>query len=258
MDRDNNTPDGAVLRVLVARAWAAPNMWHGVPGYPRVLRVMPRGGSFGGPDFEIRDAKLAPETRGYRRVPPGDAPARAPQSSVLHEDLSPETFPSDEAAFARAVSGFLDEWPRTPRVRWSGLPSALADWYMSMFGSSELRLWQRILVSMAGSATFFLSLMWFLVTASPEWYEYLARSPEGGPLILSSWAIHFILICLIFVFAFLCSWKTRIRGPIRLYLVSFLLPYIVWALVMRIDVRRDLDVHVTRNTPTEAATESDR
>ena len=258
MDGDKNTPDGAVLRVLVARAWAAPNMWHGVPGYPRVLRVMPRGGSFGEPDFEIRDAKLASETRGYRRAPPGDAPARAPQSSVLHEDLSPETFPSDEAAFARAVSGFLDEWPRTPRVKWSGLPSALVDWYMSMFGSSDLRLWQRILISMAGSVTFFLALGWFLVTVNPEWFAYLTRDSEDGSLILSSWAVYFILICCAFIFAFLCSWKSRMLGPIRLYAISFLLPYVAWIFVMRIDVTPESDIRGAGATPTEAAAESDR
>lgn len=233
MKNADSPTDGDDLRKLVAHAWAAPGMWHGIPDYPLALRVTPRGMSSDGPDFEIRDVKSMPEDHGYRYTQPGK-PERASPHYALHDHLSLDNLPKDEEEFARKVSECLDGWPRKHPAKWSNLQSIIASWYMSMFGPAELRFGQRFLVALAGSATF-VAAWWpnFLVIRL-QWanqykcledqYKCLEESP------LPIWSYLLPIICPL-LFADLCSWKNHTLGPIRLYAISFLFPFLIWALV---------------------------
>ena len=229
MKNADSPTDGDDLRKLVAHAWAAPGMWHGVPDYPLALRVTPRGMSSDGPDFEIRDVKSIPEAPGYgyRCARPGEAPKRVSQNYTLHDHLLLDDPPKCEKEFARKVSECLDEWPRKRLAKWSDLLSIIVNWYMSMFGSAKLRFWQRFLVALAGSATFVVAWWpkyWITFSGWKENHAWMA----GLDIPLLGRAISIVCIPL---FAFLCSWKTRTLGPIRLYTISFLFPFLIWSLV---------------------------
>ena len=233
MKNADSPTDGDNLRKLVAHAWAAPGMWHGVPDYPLALRITPRGVSSDGPDYEIRDVKSILEAPGYgyRCARPGEAPERVSQNYTLHDHLLLDDPPKCEKEFARKVSECLEEWPRKRLAKWSDLLSIIVNWYMSMFGSAKLRFGQRFLVALAGSATFIV-VAWFpkLLLQHSVWerMEEYAWMEEYDIRPLSYLAS---IVC-IPLFAFLCSWKTRTLGPIRLYAISFLFPLLIWTLMM--------------------------
>ena len=224
MKNADSPTDGDDLRKLVAHAWAAPGMWHGVPDYPLALRITPRGVSSDGPNFEIRDVKSILEAPGYgyRCARPGEAPERVSQNYTLHDHLLLDDPPKGEKEFARKVSECLDEWPRKRLAKWSDLLSIIVNWYMLMFGSAKLRFWQRFLVALAGSATF-VAAWWpkYRITFLGE--QTVGLYGHHIPLLISMVSIP--------LFAFLCSWKTRTLGPIRLYTISFLFPFFIWMLV---------------------------
>lgn len=231
------------LCILVARAHAAPNTWHGVPGYPQELRVTPCGGSLGGPDFEIRDAKSVSCARGYRRDPSDDSPKRVSHMRVLHENLSPTEFPPDEAAFADAISKCLGarrrektrSGGRTGSMTWSELSYNL---YVSTFGSSELPWLQRISVALAGSVTFFAALLAHFAVTRPRWYDGIL---EGHlDLLLKDSGVTVVVLSYGVFFALLCAWKIKNIGPLRLYALSFFFPYLFWVSIMRIEVDPEL------------------
>ena len=238
MKNADSLTDGDDLRKLVAHAWAAPSMWHGVPDCPLALMITPRGMSSDGPDFEVRDVKSILEAPGYRCARPGK-PKRASPRYALHDHLLLDDPPKDEEEFARKVSECLDGWPsKHPAklgdlpsiIEWSDLPSLIVDWYMSMFGSAKLRFWQRFLVALAGSATFIV-VAWFpkLLLQHSVWegMEEYAWMEKYYIRPLS----YLVSIACIPLFAFLCSWKTFAIGPIRLYAISFLFSLLIWTLV---------------------------
>ena len=100
------------------------------------------------------------------------------------------------------------------KYEWSDLPSIIVNSYMSMYGPAELRFWQRMLVALAGSITFFYAWWPHFEKNWPQQYQHFA-----------------ILIVGSFLYAFLCSWKTHTLGPIRIYILSFLFPFFIWFFV---------------------------
>ena len=258
----DNTSGGGDLRKLVARARASPNEWHGVPGYRLALRVTPRGESSDGPDFEIlnmADAKIeienveaVPHTRGYRR----DASEYVLRGSKLHGNLSAENLPDDEAIFALAISGCLNEWPRMYPAKWSDLPSMIVNWCMPVFGSVELRLRQRMLLALAGSGTFIAAWWSRLLAERPKWFQYIDERFPSISFILLLDAVYLIPIIFALLFAVLCSWKIRTLGPIRIYVLAFILPYLVWNLIMTIKITPESELEGVGDILEEARMES--
>lgn len=268
MGGDEQGPEQALddLCILVARAHAAPNTWHGVPEYPLELRVTPCGGSLGGSDFEIRcakrDAKSVSCVRGYRCASPAAAPKRISHSHmrVLHENLSLAEFPHDEEAFADAISKSLGArrrerthvGGRTGSMTWSGLLYRL---YISTFGSSELPWWQRISIALAGSMTFFAALLAHFAVTLPEWYKQIQIWDEledtSDSFLLNDGGVTTVVLGYGAFFALLCAWKIGKIGPLRLYALSFFFPYLFWISIMRMGVDPELGAQGAGADPAE-------
>ena len=257
----NGSTGGSHLPKLVARAWAAPDMWHSVKGYPLALRVTPYSESSGGSDFEIVNVESIPE-RGYCPASPNDPPFSSfPPPHKEHKDLSLE-IPYNKKIFARQISRHLYE-QRAHRIKlsdllpvdpkWSNWPSAIMNlvkrWYMFVLNPVKLPWWQRGVVSLLGSVTFFYALSSSLLVVKPKWLEEYKRvtnppAPQGnggnaGSGQYFAWGLpepQDIVLFSALLFAFLCAWKIRVIGPVQLYVVSFLVPYAIWTLIMGIDI----------------------
>ena len=70
----------------------------------------------------------------------------------------------------------------------------------------------------------------FFITRDPQWFKHILT---GDLELFTIWP--FVLVLSPF-FAWLTSWGQHDLGPVRLYLGGFLLPYLVWGLIIIIDV----------------------
>ena len=238
-DNDNGgggrSEGGGDMRAFVLHAWESSGKWHPAPGQRWELRFPSRNRLFGGPEFELRDAE-SNATHGYRRARRGAAPERVGEDARGYDDPSTAGFSEDEKSFAHAVAGVLDEWPDSRRAD-DGLAAVMAElvrWYLSALESDELSRRQRFKIALFGTSTFSVALMisMALVRTSSELHQDFQKSAYID--LYNTWLSIALLFLSVFTFIFaylfavLCSWKSRVNGPLRIYAISFLSYYAIW------------------------------
>ena len=102
----------------------------------------------------------------------------------------------------------------------------IVNWCVPVFGSVKMRFWQRMLVALAGSTTF--TAVWWARVRIERAELFFDEEIFGVGFILAGFLIP---IYLSFLYAFLCSWKIHNLGPIRIYALSIIFPYLVWRLL---------------------------
>lgn len=131
----------------------------------------------------------------------------------------------------------------------SGLLYTFFGWDVPTRGSSELYFWQRILVTLAGSATFFAALLAHFAVTNPDWYVNIRRIPDF--VLLGEFGVTVVVFIYGAFFALLCAWRTRRFGPMRLYALSFFFPYLFWVSIMRLEVDPELGAQGAGADPAE-------
>ena len=249
--------DASVLDAFLEKACSSPHDWHRLPGSTLVLRAIPVAGAHRAFCFEVRDDRLPGEIRRYRYE-------RTTRTLAYRNDHEIEPFelpsehrlPRDIEQFALSVVAFIDARPESPYLSYgfagagfregavaqsclqepSPIRNAFADIIRRLanqwFGPAahDWSFTKRFLCAGAGSATFFLALIFIQILRENL---KLLIDPFYLPTILSAYLILFVLSAW---FAWLVSWRDVQYGPIRLYLSGFLLPYFVWWLVDKLPI----------------------
>ena len=233
---------GGDLRAFVLGAWESPGEWHRAPpGRRWEFRFLPRDRLSGEVEFEIRDDETGAGLRRYRRAGRGKAPVLVRGEPQRRDGSSSADFPEDWEAFVGDVSGVLDEWPDLRLAGGLTAAAALVELlrrYLSTLESDELSFKQRFRVACAGTGTFSFALgVSMALDYSALRQSIIAVFPPDIPLppLIIFWGILFVSV---FPFAFLCSWQSRVNGPLRLYAISYLFPYAVWSISKTMDVSR--------------------
>ena len=222
------------MRAFVRSARESPGAWHLAPGGLWELRFPPSGRLFGEAEFGIRGAGSNAAPHRYRRAGRGAPPEPVREDARDYGGRSAAVWSKDEKAFALDVACVLDEWPDL-RGTGGGLAAMVAElvrWSLSALESDELSRKQRFWIALAGSITFSVALA---ATALRGYSNLIQRFgeeavsqvyPSGfGSLFLGALCV---VLLFAFLFAFLCSWKSRVNGPLRIYAISFLFYYTVW------------------------------
>ena len=245
-DGGGRSEGGGDMRAFVLRAWESPGAWHRAPGRRWALRFPPRNRLFGEAEFEIRGAGSDAAPHRYRRTRRGAAPERVREDARDYDGPSAAGFPEDEASFARAVAGVLDEWPdsRGAGGELAAVAAELVRRYLSALESDELSRRHRFWIAFAGSSTISLALT---AAVSRRYIEVSLPFAMGGVSEFYPGGVSFLFLIVLpilfgfallfaLLFAFLCSWKSRVNGPLRIYAISFIFSYTVWSVASSVDV----------------------